>query len=74
MPFLTLAKALIGCGLVLLVCGVILLLLARSGFTGFPGDLAWKRGNVSVAFPIVTCIVLSIVATVVLNIITRFMR
>lgn len=71
---LALSKMLIGGGVVLLVCGLVMYGLARSGFNGLPGDISWKRDNVSVYFPIVTCIVLSLVATLVLNILARFIR
>lgn len=36
-----------------------------------PGDIYVDRDNYSIAFPIVTCIVISIVVTVLLNIFRR---
>ena len=49
------------------------------GKTGLPlgslfGDIRIERGNFSFYFPIVTCIVLSILLTVLINIIARFFR
>ena len=38
---------------------------------GLPGDLSWRRGNVRVYVPLATSIVLSIVLTVVLNLLRR---
>ena len=38
---------------------------------GLPGDLSWRRGNVRVYVPIATSIVLSIVLTVVVNLLRR---
>ena len=39
-----------------------------------PGDISFRRGNVSVYFPIVTSIILSIVLTIVLNLVIRFLN
>ncbi len=39
-----------------------------------PGDISFRRGNVSVYFPIATSIILSIVLTVVLNLLIRFLN
>ncbi len=39
-----------------------------------PGDISFRRGNVSVFFPLATSIILSIVLTVVLNLIIRFLN
>ena len=55
-------------GLALAVIGA-LLWLGR-GFR-LPGDIYVERGNFSLGFPIVTCIVVSIVLTILLNIFRR---
>ena len=67
-----LAKILIFGGLAMLFCGAALLVFARFFPDGLPGDIASRRGGVSIYFPIVTCLVLSLVATIVLNILARF--
>ena len=64
-------KLLIGGAVVLLVLGGLFLLLSRFGLDRLPGDLVFRRGNLTVYFPIGLMILLSIVATVVLNIIFR---
>ncbi|MGH3088038.1 MAG: DUF2905 domain-containing protein [Rubrobacteraceae bacterium] len=64
-------KLLIGGAVALLVIGGILLLLGRFGFDRLPGDLVFRRGNFTVYFPIGLMILLSIIATIVLNIILR---
>jgi hypothetical protein len=64
-------KFLIGGAVVLLVVGGIFLLLGRFGFDRLPGDLTFRRGNFSLYFPIGLMIVLSIVGTIVLNILFR---
>ncbi len=50
-------------GIALAALGGIVWLLGRSGFRGLPGDVAYEGQNVRVYFPIVTCIVLSILLT-----------
>lgn len=64
-------KILIGGALVLLVLGGLFLLLGRFGVDRLPGDLVFKRGGLTVYFPIGLMILLSIVGTIVLNIIFR---
>jgi hypothetical protein len=62
---------LIGGALVLLVLGGLLLMLGRFGFDRLPGDLVFRRGNFTVYFPIGLMILLSLVGTIVLNVILR---
>ncbi|RYG64177.1 DUF2905 domain-containing protein [bacterium] len=74
MPFQSLAKLLIFGGVALLLAGVAFLIIGRFFPSGLPGDIAYKRGNTSIYFPIVSSIVLSILGTIVLNLILRFFR
>ncbi len=55
-------------GLALAAVGAVLWL--GKGFR-LPGDVFVERGNFSFAFPIVTCLVVSIVLTILLNIFRR---
>ena len=64
-------KLLIGGALVLLVLGGLFLLLGRFGLDRLPGDLVMRRGNLTVYFPIGIMILLSVVGTIVLNVIFR---
>ena len=64
-------RLLIGGALVLLVLGGLLLLLGRVGLDRLPGDLVFRRGNLTVYFPIGLMILLSIVGTIVLNVLLR---
>ena len=57
--------------LVLGATGLVLLLAGGLGIGRLPGDLAFGKKNVRVYVPIATSIVLSIVATVVLNLLSR---
>jgi hypothetical protein len=64
-------KLLIGGAVVLLVLGGVLFLLGRMGVDRLPGDLVLRRGNITLYFPIGLMILLSVVGTIVLNIILR---
>jgi hypothetical protein len=66
-----LGRLLIGGALVLLVLGAIFLLLGRLGLDRLPGDLVFRRGNVTLYFPIGLMILLSIVGTILLNLFLR---
>ncbi|HEX8464716.1 MAG TPA: DUF2905 domain-containing protein [Abditibacterium sp.] len=74
MPLQSLAKFLIIGGASLLLLGAVVWIGSRFFPSGVPGDFAYRRGGVSIYFPIVSSIVLSIVATIVLNIVLRFLR
>ena len=64
-------KLLIGGAVALLVLGGVLFLLGRMGVDRLPGDLVLRRGNFTLYFPIGLMILLSVVGTIVLNIILR---
>lgn len=64
-------KLLIGGAVVLLVLGGLLFLLGRFGVDRLPGDLVFRRGNFTLYFPIGLMIILSVVGTIVLNIVFR---
>ena len=64
-------KLLIGGAIVLLVLGGLFLGLGRLGLDRLPGDLIFKRGNFTVYFPIGLMILISIVATILLNLFFR---
>ena len=64
-------KFLIGGAVVLLVLGVLFLLLGRLEIDRLPGDLVFRRGNATVYIPIGLMILLSVVGTIVLNLVFR---
>ncbi len=66
-----LGRLLVGGALILLVLGGLFLLLGRLGIDRLPGDLVFRRGNFTVYFPLGLMIVLSVVGTIVLNLILR---
>jgi hypothetical protein len=66
-----LGRSLIALGALLAIVGVALLLGERFGLGRLPGDLVVKRKNVSVYFPIVSSLVVSVVLTLLLNLFLR---
>jgi Protein of unknown function (DUF2905) len=54
-------RLLIGLGLVILVTGITWPILARIGLGRLPGDIAFQRDGATFYFPLVTCIIISIV-------------
>ena len=67
------AKILIGLGIVLVLVGILWLLFpsAFSWIGNLPGDIKHRSGKTQVYFPVVTMIVISVVATIVLNLFNR---
>lgn len=64
-------------GVALIAAGVLLMAGARLGFLHFgrlPGDIAYKGKNVSFYFPIVTCLVLSVIFTLVIWLVSYFRK
>lgn len=62
---------LVGIGVGLAVIGVLLVIGGAMGLGRLPGDLTFGSGRVRVYVPLVTCIILSIVATIVANLLLR---
>ncbi|ADI01525.1 MAG TPA: DUF2905 domain-containing protein [Syntrophothermus lipocalidus] len=66
------AKLLIVSGLILVVLGMVFLGAAKFGGSfRLPGDIYYHRGNFTFYFPVVTCIVLSLILTFLLNLFWR---
>ena len=65
-------RLLIVAGALLLGVGVFFTLGGRVPFLGrLPGDISFRSGNVQVFVPLVTCLLLSVVLTLVLNLLFR---
>lgn len=72
---MSLGKILIVAGLAFVGLGLLAMLGAKLGLPRLgrlPGDLVWHGKNSTLYFPIVTCIVLSILLTLVLSLFNRF--
>jgi Protein of unknown function (DUF2905) len=68
-------RLLIILGFIIVALGIVILLAGRLPFMGhLPGDILIRRGGGSFYFPIVTCLLLSIALTVVLNVLTLIFR
>jgi hypothetical protein len=63
-------------GAVLLVGGGFVYLLGRTGIPvgRLPGDFQFQRGNLTCFFPLATMILLSVVLTIVVNLILRYLN
>lgn len=59
-------------GLAVAAAGGLLLLAGRLPWLGrLPGDLVFRTGRVTILVPIATCVILSILLTIVLNLLFR---
>lgn len=68
-----LGRLLIGFGLLIAAVGVAILLAGRMGLPlgRLPGDFVWRGKHTTVYFPLVTCILVSVVLSLVFWIISR---
>ncbi|WP_288521566.1 DUF2905 domain-containing protein [uncultured Brachyspira sp.] len=66
------AKLLIAVGIIVVIVGILMLLNIKIPFGKLPGDIVIKKENFTFAFPIVTCIIASIVLSFVMWIISKF--
>jgi len=64
-------RLLIGIGLVLVLAGIAWPLLSRIGLGRLPGDIMIQRGSTSFYFPLVTCIVISVVLSALMWLLNR---
>ena len=67
----TAGKMLLGAALILAVLGVVALVLAKLGVDRLPGTVTWRSEHVAVFVPIGLMILVSIIGTIVLNILLR---
>lgn len=61
------AKWLIILGVLLVVVGAVLHFFPRIPLGRLPGDIVWRRDGLTVYFPWVTCLVLSILLSLLLH-------
>ena len=60
-------KILIVIGIILLIVGLLYPYIKKIGLGQLPGDLVFKSENSTLFFPIVSCIVVSVVLTILFN-------
>lgn len=72
---MNLGRLLIVAGLALAALGVIVLLISRSNLPlgRLPGDVVWRGRNTTFYFPWVTCLVISVVLTLIMWLVNRRM-
>lgn len=76
-PAFQFGRLLVVAGVVLVAAGLLLMTGSRTGFFRLgrlPGDIAYKGRNVSFYFPIVTCVLLSVVITLIFWLISFIKR
>jgi hypothetical protein len=67
-------KWLILMGIAIILAGVLVMILGRAGLFKLPGDLEFGGKNWRIYFPIASCIIISIVLTLILWLINYFRR
>ena len=60
-------KILIIIGIVIFVVGLFYPYIKKIGIGQLPGDIIFKSGHSTFFFPIVTCIIISIILTIIFN-------
>ncbi len=60
-------KILIILGIFILVIGLLYPYIKKIGLGQLPGDIIFKSGNSTFLFPVVTCIIISVVLTIIFN-------
>jgi Protein of unknown function (DUF2905) len=64
-------RFLIGLGLAILLAGIAWPLISRIGLGRLPGDIVIQRGSSSFYFPLVTCLVISLVLSTIAWLLNR---
>jgi hypothetical protein len=67
-------KWLILAGILAAVMGALMVLLGRAGLFRLPGDLQFSGRNWRIYFPIASCIIISVILTLILWVISYFRR
>ncbi len=70
---MNLGKMLIAAGLALVVLGALVVALSKSNLPlgRLPGDLTWRGKNTTLYFPVVTCLLLSLLGSLLLWLFNR---
>ena len=65
-------KSLVLVGIVIVLIGLLIWGLSSVPYVGrLPGDIYFRRGNFTFYFPLMTCILISIVATILFSLMRR---
>ncbi|MGI6066415.1 MAG: DUF2905 domain-containing protein [Bacillota bacterium] len=72
MDWQSIGRLLIGVGLFIFSIGVVMFVVGKFfNLGGLPGDIVYRKGNFTFYFPLVSCLIISIILTLLLNIIFR---
>ncbi len=71
MPLQTLGKAILAIGGLLVGIGILFIVFGRLGTGRLPGDLVIQKENITIYLPLASMIVISIIITIILNILRR---
>jgi hypothetical protein len=67
-----LGRLLIALGVLLIIVGAVFLLAPKIPWLGkLPGDISYKKGNFTFYFPLGTCILISVILTLLLYLFRR---
>jgi hypothetical protein len=67
-----LGKALVAAGGLLIVAGAILILAPKLPLLGrLPGDFEWRKGGMTIYLPLATCLLASVLLTLILSFFRR---
>jgi len=66
-----LGRLLVGAGVTLVIVGLLVMWGRTLRFGSLPGDLTWSGKGWQISIPIATCILISVILTVVLNLIAK---
>jgi hypothetical protein len=71
-PASDMGRLLIAAGVLLAAVGVVLILAGKVPFVGrLPGDIVYRKGGTTFYFPLVTCLLLSLILSLLLNLFRR---
>jgi hypothetical protein len=70
-PSDSIGRLLIGAGIVLIVLGALFVWGRAIRFGSLPGDFTWSGRGWQISIPLVSCLVLSLVLTIILNLVAR---
>ena len=60
-------KILIIIGIIILIIGLLYPYIKKLGLGQLPGDILFKTGNSTFFFPVMTCLIISIILTIIFN-------
>ena len=60
-------KILIIIGIILFIVGLLYPYIKKIGLGQLPGDILFKTGNSTFFFPVMTCLIISIILTIIFN-------